>query len=91
MEVKRVNESRSYIVDLPDSNSKVLPKGIRYILEGVIIQNNKNPQELGILEASRVANRLEEGVVLIQKYINHLNNHVDYLTKRNNGQYKSLW
>lgn len=85
MEIKRVNEGRSYIVDLPDSNSNILPKGIRYVLEGVITQNNKNPHELGILEASQVVNRLEEGVMLIQKYINHLNNHVDYLSKRNNG------
>ena len=85
MEIKRVNESRSYIVDLPDSNSNILPNGIRYILEGVITQNNKNINELGILEATQVINRLDEGVMLIQKYINQLNNHVDYLTKRNNG------
>ena len=85
MEIKRVNEGRSYIVDLPDSNSNILPKGIRYILEGVITQNNKNINELGILEATQVINRLDEGVLLIQKYINQLNNNVDYLTKRNNG------
>lgn len=77
LEVKRVNDNKSYIVDLPDSNSNILPNGIRYVLESIISHNNKNINELNITELIEVSNRLDQGIHLLSMYIKELDKKID--------------
>lgn len=82
LEVKRVNGNKSYIVDLPDSNSNILPNGIRYVLESIISHNNKNINELNITELIEVSNRLDQGIHLLSMYIKELDKKIDGKTTK---------
>lgn len=82
LEVKRVNDNKSYIVDLPDSNSNILPNGIRYVLESIISHNNKNINELNITELIEVSNRLDQGIHLLSMYIKELDKKIDGKTTK---------
>ena len=82
LEVKRVNDNKSYIVDLPDSNSNILPNGVRYVLESIISHNNKNINELNITELIEVSNRLDQGIHLLSMYIKELDKKIDGKTTK---------